>query len=277
MLALQKHHITDLYVWVDDLLPKERATSIARGGRPRTLSVSESVTILIWQSLAMKAKTLKDAHSWIARYHADDFPRFPKYQRFVELCHQAMPSPIFILEQLLETKATVRIMDSTMLPVCKPHRADAHKVCKNIADVGKNHQGWHYGFKLHASIDLQGRFCGLVFTPASHNDTQQIPKLLNTQAKLAVGDTLYGARVMREWIFEHYGTIIVAPPHPKQRTQLLAPWQFRLLRLRSKIESVFDVLKEHLHLVTSFARSVRGYLLHYVCILVGYQIMALSS
>lgn len=276
MLALHKHHITDVYVWVDDLLPKERATPIARGGRPRTLSMSEVVTILIWQSLAMKAKTLKDAHGWIARYHADDFPRFPKYHRFVELCHQAMPSLMVVLEQLLETEATVRVMDSTMLPVCKLHRANQHKVCKNIADFGKNHQGWHYGFKLHASIDLRGRFCGLTFTPASYSDPQQIPKLLNNRTKLAVGDTLYGARVMREWIWKHYGTIIIAPPHPKQRKKLMTPWQYQFLRLRSKIESVFDVLKEHLHLVTSFARSLRGYLLHYVRILIGYQIMALS-
>ncbi len=104
-----------------------------------------------------------------------------------------------------------------------------------------------------------------------------MPKILNSRTKLAVGDTLYGARVMREWIFEHYGTIIIAPPHPKQRKKLTAWWQDALLRARSKIESVFDVLKEHLHLITSFARSVRGYLLHCVRILVGYQIMALSS
>lgn len=277
MLALQQHHITDLYVWVDDLLPKEHTAPLACGGRPRTLSMSEVVTILIWQSLAMKAKTLKDAHDWIIRYHRDDFPRFPKYRRFVELCHQVMPSLVFVLEQLLETEAAVRVMDSTMLPVCKLHRADGHKVAKNIADFGKNHQGWHYGFKLHASIDLRGRFCGLVFTPASYSDPQQIPKLLNNRTKLAVGDTLYGARIMREWIFEHYGTIIIAPPHPKQRTKLMAWWQDALLQARSKIESVFDVLKEHLHFVTSFARSVRGYLLHYVRVLIGYQIMTLSS
>ncbi len=275
MLVLQKHHITDLYVWVDDLLPKESVHS--RGGRPRTLSLSEVVTILIWQSLALKAKTMKDAHLWIARYHGDDFPRLPKYQRFVELCHAAMPSLVFVLEHVLETTSPVRLMDSTMLPVCKLQRADDHKTCRNIADFGKNHQGWHYGFKLHASIDPHGNLCGLAFTPASFSDPQQMPKILNRRAKLAVGDTLYGAQVMRQWIFEHYGTIIVAPPHPKQRRKLMTIWQHVLLRARSKIESVFDELKEHLGLVTSFARSVRGYLLHYVRILLAYQIMALSS
>ncbi len=168
-------------------------------------------------------------------------------------------------------------MDSTVLPVCKRHRADSHKVCRNIADFGKNHQGWHYGFKLHMSVDPHGKLCGLAFTPASHSDTQQIPKILNEQTRIAVGDTLYGARVMREYIWKHYGTIIIAPPYPQQRKKLMAPWQQRLLSLRSKIECVFDMLKEHLNLVSSFPRSVSGYLLHYVRILLGYQIMASAS
>lgn len=277
MLVLHKHHITDLYVWVDDLLPKERATPLTRGGRPRTLSTSEVVTILIWQSLAMKAKTLKDAHDWIRRYHHDDFPRLPKYQRFVELCHAVMPSLALILEHSLRSHAPVRIIDSTMLPVCKPHRVDTHKVARNIADFGKNHQGWHYGFKLHASINGQGQFCGLALTPANIHDAQMMPKILNRHAKVAVGDTLYGAQVMREHIWKTYGTFIVSPPHPKQKKKLMTGWQYALLQSRSKIESVFDYLKEHLGLVTSFDRSVAGYLLHCLRILVAYQLMAVSD
>jgi len=26
-----------------------------------------------------------------------------------------------------------------------------------MATFGRNHQGWHYGFKLHVSVDLEGR------------------------------------------------------------------------------------------------------------------------
>ena len=49
-------------------------------------------------------------------------------------------------------------------------------------------------------------------------------------------------------------------------------WQDALLSFRSKIESVFDYLKNHLHLVISFPRSVNGYLLQYVLVLIGYQV-----
>ena len=82
---------------------------------------------------------------------------------------------------------------------------------------------------------------------------------------------------MRNRMWRRYGTVIIAPPHPKQKKKIAVPWQISLLNIRSKIESVFDYLKEHMNLVTSFARSVNGYLLHYVRILLGYQIMALSQ
>lgn len=272
MPFLQNHHIIDVYCLVDDILPE---IPKPQGGRPAMLSDSEIVTILVWNTLVMKQKNLRDIHSWIKRYHGNDFPRFPQYSAFVDHCHRIAPQLLYLLESLLCGQQPLRIMDSTMLPVCKIYRADTHKVAKGIADFGKNHQGWHYGFKLHASIDLKGRLCGLALTPASFHDAQAMPKILNKHAKVAVGDTLYGARVMGRIIWKRYGTIIVAPPHPKQRKKLITAWQFHLLSIRPKIESVFDYLKEHLSLVSSFPRSVKGYLLHYVRILLGYQLMVL--
>ena len=101
--------------------------------------------------------------------------------------------------------------------------------------------------------------------------------ILNEHCQIAVGDTLYGARVMGKKVRHAYGTIIIAPPFPKQNKKIATKWQIDLLNARSKIECVFDYLKEHLHLVSSFPRSVAGYLLHYTRILLGYQCMALLS
>jgi len=269
MLSLQSHHIIDLYVWVDDLLPKSPGK-----GRPQLLSDSELTTILLWNMLtSTRQKTMRDMHKWLLLYHHKDFPHIPQYSAFVDHCHRVTPLLLDILERLLATEAPIRFMDSTMLPVCKIYRVHTHKVARKVAAFGKNHQGWHYGFKLHASIDMQGRFCGLALTPANIHDAQMMGRILNKHTKVAVGDTSYGARVMGRIVWERYGTIIVAPPHPKQKRKVLAPWQLYLLRMRPKIESVFDYLKEHLHLVSSFPRSVKGYLFHYARILLGYQLM----
>ena len=76
-------------------------------------------------------------------------------------------------------------------------------------------------------------------------DAQMIPKILNEYTNIAVGDSHYGASVMREKIWKEYGTIIVAPPHYKQKKKVLTWWQDLLLKARPKVEAVFDYLKEH--------------------------------
>lgn len=106
--------------------------------------------------------------------------------------------------------------------------------------------------------------------------TTKHPYLINKQ-EILVGYTLYGASVMRKRIWKEYGTIIISPPFPKQNKKISTPWQNTLLNMRSKIESVFDYLKNHLHLVSSFPRSMSGYLIHYLSVLVSYQIMALMK
>lgn len=272
MLSLQSHHITDLYVLIDDALPSPFKPS---GGRPTLLSDSELITILTWNMLAVRQHKLKDIHAWLIMYHHKEFPHFPKYSAFVDHCHRVMPLLYQLLAQLLCADSSLRFMDSTMIPVCKLARADNHKVALGIAQFGKNHQGWHYGFKLHASIDAKGRLCGVALTPANIYDAQMIPKILNDRTRVAVGDSHYGASVMRQYVWETYGTIIVAPPHFKQKKKIMTAWQYFLLKMRPKIESVFDYLKEHLHLVSSFPRSVKGYLLHYLRILLGYQLLVI--
>jgi hypothetical protein len=268
MLSLQANHIADLYCWVDDIVshrPRGR-------GKPPALSSSEVITILIWHTLVLKQKTLKDIHDAISLYHRGDFPRLPPYNTFVAECHRALPDMFVALTSILSHEEAVRIMDATMLPVCKLHRVDSYKVAKDQARFGKNWQDWHFGFKLHASISLDKKLCALALTGANVYDAQMEHLLLNKHARLAVGDTLYGASVMRERMWRRYGTIIIAPPHPKQKKKITTSWQIDLLNQRSKIESVFDILKEHLHLVSSFPRSMAGYLVHYIRVLLSYQV-----
>lgn len=271
MLFLSPQHIVDLYCWVDSHLPSTRTI-----GRPCVMNDTEMITILIWCTCTLKQKTLRDCYDTLCLYHQHDF-KTPSYQTFVRRSHEVTEHMFFLLSQLLCDTEPVRLMDSTMLPVCKNHRIDDHKVAKNIANFGKNWQGWHYGFKLHASTTLDGKLCGLALTPANVHDAQMEYKLLNEHCDVAVGDTLYGARVMRARMWRRYQTIIIAPPHPKQKKQIATQLQIKLLERRSKIECVFDYLKEHLHLVSSFPRSIYGYLVHYIRILLSYQLMALCK
>lgn len=270
MRSLESHHIIDLFVLVDDLLPSQYNPA---GGRHSLLSDSELVTLLVWNELTMKQKLLVDIHRWAKLHMQHEFKRLPKYNGFLAQCHRVLPKLLFVLQTLLNHQANITWVDSTMLEVCKLQRADEHRVAKAIAKYGKNYQGWHYGLKLHASIDQDGRLCGIHFTPANQHDSQALPKILNKHQKIAVGDGSYNASVMNTWLFETEGVFVLSPPHPKQTKKITTDWQRILLNMRSKIESTFDELKNHLNLVSSFPRSIRGYLLHWVRILLGYQVM----
>ncbi len=273
MLNLQSNHIVDLYSWVDDNLP---VVKNPKGGRPCIMSDNEVITLLIWNVIALHQKTLKDIHTFTQMYLNKEFPKISKYKNFVAQCHKVTPMMYYLLNQLLQNDE-LQFVDSTMLEVCTLKRAENYKVAKNLVNFGKNWQGWHYGFKLHATTNIKGQLCNFTFSPASQYDAQELPNLLNDNVKILVGDTLYGASVMRKIMHKKYRTIIISPPFPKQDKKMATPFQNHILSERSRIESVFGILKTRLHLVSSFPRSVRGYFVHYIRILLGYQILALSK
>jgi hypothetical protein len=224
----------------------------------------------------VKQKTLRDVYEYSRIHLEGEFKNLPTYNAFLDQCHKITGILLFMLKKLLNTKSAIKFVDSTMLEVCKLQRADSHKVAKSIAAFGKNHQGWHYGLKLHAAFDINGFLCGFALTPANIHDAQALRVLSNKDTRIIIGDSAYLAKAMYEYIHERDGTIIITPPH-KQTKKIAAIWQNMLLNLRSKVESNFDILKNHLHLVSSFPRSVKGLLLHYARILLGYQVSILNK
>jgi hypothetical protein len=260
--------ITTFFTIMDDVLGE---TWKKKMGRPPILAISEMVTIILWCTLIVNIKTLKGIYEFIKRYHRLEFPRLPDYSAFVRYVHRVSPVLLELLQMSMANGEALRFVDSTMLQVCKLVRASSHKVSKEISAFGKNHQGWHYGFKLHATVTSRGQFCSLVLTPANTYDAQVLPQLCNENTKIVVGDGTYNASVMRNNLWKEKKVFVLAPPHPKQNKKIMASWQHTLLKARSKIESVFGYIKQNLHLITSFPRSITGYLSHYLRVLLAYQ------
>lgn len=269
MQNLQINDITTLFVVVDDCLPKKQI----KVGRPTVLSESEMITILLWGTLFLRAKNIKTIYNFFKFHEPHYFHCLPDYSSFVPYCIRITPVITQLIQNSFDTDSPLQFVDSTMLQFCKLVRSDRHRTAKGIATYGKNHQGWHYGFKLHATVNLNGQICGILFTPASFHDAQALPYLIRGKVKIVVGDGGYNASVMRSRMWKENGTFILAPPHPKQKTKLMAKWQHKLLKMRPKVESVFGILKEHLHLVSSFPRSIAGYMFHYALIILAYQFM----
>jgi hypothetical protein len=272
MRVLHTHLLIPLFVLVDDSLPIQPVTR----GRRAILSDSEVITILTFNLLCCQQQTIRQIYDWVYQYHQDDFPHLPNYQNFLKHCHRVVPQLAVLLNEVLESEAALRFMDSTMLEVCRLVRRKYHRVARGYAHTGHNWQGEHYGFKLHASVDNDGKLCAYVFTTATVHDSRAIPKLVNKHTKIAVGDSGYRSEPLHRKIRKAFGTYILTPPHYKQRKQILTRSQWKLLKRRPKIETVFDYLKQHLHFQTSFPRSMQGYALHYLRVLLGYQLLQLG-
>lgn len=275
MPVLHSHHILPLFVWVDDAVASAGQTR-KKIGRPSRLRDSEVITLLVFNLFTAQQQTIRQIYDWTYQYHQTDFPSLPNYQNFLKHCHRIVPQIGSILDGLLMREAQLRFMDSTMLEVCKLVRQKFHKTARGVAHTGHNWQGEHYGFKLHASVDNDGRLCAYVFTTATVHDSRAIPKLVDSHTRIAVGDSGYRSTPLHRKVRKAFGTFILTPPHYTQRKQVMTEGQRKLLKRRPKIEAVFDYLKQHLHLQSSFPRSVQGYALHYLRILLGYQLLVLG-
>lgn len=272
MRALPLHHIVDLFVWVSEAAPDEAKP---RGGRPNKLRDSELLTLIAWNAVTeMYSPTLIHLYRWIRDFHlgcGKTVLQLPGYNGFLAQMQRLKPKLQQLLAATLQSAAKLRFVDSTMLPVCRLIRADRHKVAKGVAAFGKNHQGWWYGFKLHVTCNSDRQLCAVTFTGANEADVLQLKHLVNHTTNVVIGDAGYTARVTRHHIWRDFHCAIISPPRPKQ-IWTMAGWQHKVLRLRPKIETVFDYLKQHMHLTSSFPRSVNGYAVHYLRILLGYQV-----
>jgi len=269
MKAICKDNIINLFVWLDDYLKLESKQIIKRG-RPSVSSDSDVLTILIWSSLTEGHQRLTDIYAWIQREYQGYF-RLATYKNFCQHVHRLLPQIYQVLNIILNQSSKLRFADSTMLPVCRQIRANRHKTAGSLASWGKNASGWHFGFKLHLSINSDKQLCALFFSGAHCHDNSVMENLINWFTKILVGDSHDGGSVQRKYLFKKYGLKIIAPPHFSQKTKLMTLEDRQLLRERSKIEAVFGILKQKFSLVTSYPRSIRGYLVHYLRVLLGYQ------
>lgn len=272
MRATPLHHIVNLYVWVCEITPDGAKP---HGGRPNLLRDSELLTLAIWNAVQeVYSPSLKHLYRWIRNYHygrGKEVLHLPNYPGFVAQIHRLEPKLQQLLSAVLANASQLRFADSTMLEVCHLVRADRHRVAKSVAAFGKNHQGWHYGFKLHVSCNLRRQLCAVWLTPANESDVLQLGRLVNGMTRMVVGDAGYTAKVTQRHIWRDFHCLVVSPPRPKQHWTM-SGWQHRLLKKRPKVEALFDHLKDQMHLVSSLPRSVHGYAVHYLRVLLGYQV-----
>jgi hypothetical protein len=157
----------------------------------------------------------------------------------------------------------IKFTDSTELPVCLNKNSKSHRAMRGLSSKSKSSKGWFYGLKLHLSADVEGRVLGIRLTPGNADDRKVFRKMNDKLRGLFVADAGYvGEDFERDFFIENERLVITGIR--KNMKKLSSSWQIALLNLRMKAEVHFRLLKVCYGLVTSFPRSINGYLTHYL-------------
>lgn len=234
-------------------------------GRKPTLTNSEAVTVAILkqrQNIATK-KSLFEILEPPCQYNA-----------FVRAINTSAKYLVLVVATLLRLATLggthpVKFTDWTDLPVCLPKNAKNHKTMAALSRWSKNGKGWFYGLKLHLSGDLEGKVLALRFTPANADD-RGVFRIMNEKLRgIFVADAGYvSAQLAQDFFIENERMLVTAVRGNMKKRATRA--HIALLNLRMRVEIHFRVLKLCHGIVTSFPRSIDGYLTHYLAAVCAY-------
>jgi len=269
--------LTELYVEIDDfcrkisndlnvhLLGAGKAINIDTPG----LSLSEVLTILVYYHFS-RFDCIK--HYYLIKMligHKKDFPNLSSYNRFVERIKDIAWLAALYLQYKQVKFSGNGYIDSTRLPVCHNKRTNSHKVFKFVATLGKSSMGWFYGFKLHVICDFMGNIVKCSVTHGAVNDLKAGVKLMKNLTGKIFADKGYIGKKELLTLLEK-GLLVITGIKKNMKNQLLVMWDKILLKKRSLIESVFNIMKNTLHLAHSRHRSIVNAGIYYITTLIAY-------
>lgn len=240
-------------------------------GRPRCLSLAEVATISLIKA-EYQVKTWKGLYKLLRdRFHREF--KLPAYQNFVATMNNAARELVVLINGLLQINmkkaGTIKLVDSTPLPVCKNKRISRHKTMKRLASRKKSTMGWFYGLKLHVISDLKGNVLLIEFTTGSVDDRIPLDRFLEKLTNsLVIADAGYVSETLEQKATKNNNILITVSRSNMKKVTTYA--HNLLLNLRNRVETVFSILKTKLGLVTSLPRSEKGYLAHYIHCIFGY-------
>jgi hypothetical protein len=202
-------HIDDFCIafepkWVSCLLTQ----GIKNRRRARSLSLSETMTILIafHQNHYRNFKHYYIDH--VCTYWQKAFPGLPSYQRFVEYLPSTMLPLCVYLKHCFGQCTGISFIDATSLKVCHNRRIASHRVFNKLAARGKTSVDWFFGFKLHLVVNEQGQLLNLQITPGNVDDRKPVADLLQSLFGKVFADRGYVSQPLTERLLQDFETIV---------------------------------------------------------------------
>lgn len=180
---------------------------------------------------------------------------------------------LMILKLLLKVNRgrqhLVKHTDATDIPVCTNRKAKNHKTMASLASWGHTGKGWFFGLKLHLTADLNQQILALRFTSGNTADSKAFLVLNQNLEGIFIADAAYVSEKLAREFHREGERILLSKPRKNMR-KLASKWQTILYHTRMLVELNFRSLKCFYGLITSFPRSVDGYLANYIYSLLAY-------
>jgi transposase len=251
-----EHHLTELYVFIDDFLTTHPALAHWRQSphEQPAFADAEVLTIALLQG-CLGVASFKQTYRLVAHNCRSAFPHLCSYQQWMARL-QSLTAPIRALlsatMQLPAGSAAFYLIDAKPLPVCHRVRHGRVRLLREDgAYWGKTSKGWFFGFKLHVLRPIEGRIVNLVLTPGNWDDRTPVSTLLDgVDGGITLGDLgSRGQQRAEEWAAEAEMLVLTRADAPEQK--------FLLAQVRQAIETSFSQLW-YQFVDRVFSRSWRG-------------------
>lgn len=261
-----------------DFIPVWQKQQVASGvkhrNKPAMLTAAEIMTVVIWFHRSC-FRTFKDYYQQDAAtrfrhwFHKD----LPSYSRMVELMGSVLVPLMHFLGIKRGKSKGVAFVDSTTLQVCDNKRINRHKVFKGLAARGKTSMGWFFGFKLHLVVNECGDIVSLLLTPGNvaDNDKDLGLQLMRRLLGKVFGDRGYISHELTEALYAN-GVQLITGIRRNMKNRLMKLVDKLLLRKRSIIETINDLLKNSEQIEHSRHRSPTNFLVNLFSGLISYQL-----
>lgn len=200
------------------------------------------------------------------------FPNAVSYNRFVELMPRCFVAMTMFLNLCCFGECTgISFVDSTCIPVINTKRQYSMKVFKDLAEKGKSTMGWYIGFKLHLLCNERGEILNFVLTKANVDDRNE--DVMDTLTDKVFGKLYADKGYISQSLFGRLydeGIHIVTGLRSNMKQKLMSVYDKVMLRKRSVIESINDMLKNVAQLVHSRHRSVHNFLMNMLAAIGAY-------
>jgi hypothetical protein len=252
------------------LLPSARKRQ-----RDGNLSLCELLTIVLYFYLS-PCKDFKNYYLYYLPSKYKGYFTLPGYSRIIQLWPRIILPLALILQLLKGENSGIYFIDSTKLSVCHNKRTSSNRVFGRLAKVGMSSYGWFMGYKLHLVINNKGEIMAIKITKANGSDLSAAYSLTKELQGRLFGDKGYISKALFTELYAR-GLHLFTSIRKDMKNHLLELEDKANLRKRSLIESVFNVLKNHMNLEHSRHRSPINFLVHILACIAAYAIGKSSS